>query len=465
MANQVLSRPMFKQSPTASAVAPTVSGLGSMTTPDQNAAALKNMFSPQVPLARPAQSFPTPESGYKRGGEVIDGVAHFADGAEVVAPAREIPAYAREGYDPTTPEAAQRYLEPSTSQFRRDASQPMPSLDPNATDPETLRVLRDREEILRRRKGIDEAGHKFEELRKTPAPPGYLEAMPESVYRQRTEQSLAPLREAQQQAEARVAAEPQTPQQTAAERLRAAGIASLTPEARMAMEDQDRRDQTVPGGMFSRAVGPAAAASAPAAPPAKPPTDLELQLQSIKARREQSDQDKEQNKYLALLSAGLGMMAGTNRNAFANIGAGGQQGVQTYAGLEKARREDEATRRHEDIQMAQLAQQKQIAMAQLAQDPETIRTYAVLGGATANSTPEQRQAAVKKGFEFMQSKDAIKHASDLLKLSATDPLLLTPEQKTELGKIVYGSVSSGVGTQGGRPAGWGGQLVSPAPTR
>jgi hypothetical protein len=93
MANQVLSRPMFQQSAAKSGQLAPTSGLGSMTTPDQNAQALKTMFAPQIPVAPVPQ--PSPGQGYKRGGEVIDGVAHFADGAEVVAP-------------------------PSTSQFQRD---------------------------------------------------------------------------------------------------------------------------------------------------------------------------------------------------------------------------------------------------------------------------------------------------------------------------------------------------------
>jgi hypothetical protein len=166
------------------------------------------------------------------------------------------------------------------------------------------------------------------------------------------------------------------------------------------------------------------------------------------------------------------MMAGTNRNAFANIGAGGQQGIATFAGLEKARREDDASRRQEQyqqdqltLQNKQLAQQRELTMAQIDKDPDAIRTYAVLGGATSKSTPEERQAAVKRGYDFVQQKDSVKRADELLKLSASDPLLLTPEQKAELTKIVYGSVSSGVISQGARPTGWGGQLVSPAPTR
>jgi len=50
----------------------------------------------------------------------------------------------------------------------------------------------------------------------------------------------------------------------------------------------------------------------------------------LKGRREDLAKDKEQNKYLALLQAGLGIMGGTSRYAGANIGPGASQGVAAY---------------------------------------------------------------------------------------------------------------------------------------
>jgi hypothetical protein len=44
-----------------------------------------------------------------------------------------------------------------------------------------------------------------------------------------------------------------------------------------------------------------------------------------------------QDKYLAMLQAGLGMMSGTSPYAMANIGQGGMQGVAAYAGAKKQR--------------------------------------------------------------------------------------------------------------------------------
>jgi hypothetical protein len=63
----------------------------------------------------------------------------------------------------------------------------------------------------------------------------------------------------------------------------------------------------------------------------------------LKDRRGQMAADKEQNKYLALLQAGLGMMGGTSRYAGANIGQGASQGIAAYmAGQKQASADDRA---------------------------------------------------------------------------------------------------------------------------
>jgi hypothetical protein len=63
----------------------------------------------------------------------------------------------------------------------------------------------------------------------------------------------------------------------------------------------------------------------------------------LKDRKEQMGKDKETNKYLALLQAGLGMMGGTSRYAGANIGQGASQGVAAYmAGRKQESADDRA---------------------------------------------------------------------------------------------------------------------------
>jgi hypothetical protein len=63
----------------------------------------------------------------------------------------------------------------------------------------------------------------------------------------------------------------------------------------------------------------------------------------LKDRRRELAKDKETNKYLALLQAGLGMMGGTSQYAGANIGQGASQGVAAYmAGRKQESADDRA---------------------------------------------------------------------------------------------------------------------------
>jgi hypothetical protein len=101
-----------------------------------------------------------------------------------------------------------------------------------------------------------------------------------------------------------------------------------------------------------------AAANAPAAPAEKPLSKLEQYQQalasSIEKRREGVAKQREQDKYMALLSAGLGMMGGTSRNAFANIGAGGQQGIQSLMASNKDRTAEENALLSGDLNLMKL---------------------------------------------------------------------------------------------------------------
>jgi hypothetical protein len=63
----------------------------------------------------------------------------------------------------------------------------------------------------------------------------------------------------------------------------------------------------------------------------------------LKDQRAESTKNKETNKYLALLQAGLGMMGGTSQYAGANIGQGASQGVAAYlAGQKQTSADDRA---------------------------------------------------------------------------------------------------------------------------
>jgi hypothetical protein len=462
MANQVLSRPMFKQSQTANPVAPTVGGIGGMTTPDQNAQALKNMFAPTVPAARPTQSFPVPQAMYKRGGEVIDGVAHFAEGDEVVAPQSLIP---QRTYGGTSPDPAdtrsyrERYGLPALSQFQRDVGAGLDKIggkikeaftgtEPTQAEIDAAKARAqpgmDALEDLKTRTNAAEEARKEIQRRNAAAPasPSYLRSSDPATFeaetRAREEHDAQTLAQAQGAVPA-ARPNPVTEQEATVERLRAATRAALAAPVTGASFMEEAASSPGLNRVTTSPMAPAL--SPPVTPPALPPVanGQELQLQSIKARREQSEKDREQNKWMGLLSAGLGMMAGKDKNAFANIGAGGQQGIATFSSLEKARREDEATRRHEDIQMAQLAQQKtlsenqlrqqkELTLAQLAKDPETVRTYAALGGWKAGDPPEKFQEAVLAGALRVKEPDRIKALQDYITASQNPMSGITPEK-------------------------------------
>jgi hypothetical protein len=64
-------------------------------------------------------------------------------------------------------------------------------------------------------------------------------------------------------------------------------------------------------------------------------------MKNIESQAEAAKKSGDQNKYLALMQAGFGMMASQSPYAATGIGQGAMTGIGTYAGLEKGRREDE----------------------------------------------------------------------------------------------------------------------------
>lgn len=74
----------------------------------------------------------------------------------------------------------------------------------------------------------------------------------------------------------------------------------------------------------------------------RPKSAFDAFIEDIKASREDLKKQQAQDKYMALLSAGLGMMSGTSPNAFANIGQGAQAGVASYGASQKQRAAERA---------------------------------------------------------------------------------------------------------------------------
>jgi len=84
---------------------------------------------------------------------------------------------------------------------------------------------------------------------------------------------------------------------------------------------------------------------------------LDLLLEDIKNRRAASAEEKENNKWMALMQAGLAIAGGRSPHALQNVGAGGLQGAQAYAASEKERRAEDRALFSEEAQV-RLAQEK-----------------------------------------------------------------------------------------------------------
>ena len=176
-----------------------------------------------------------------------------------------------------------------------------------------------------------------------------------------------------------------------------------------------------------------------------------------------SKQQREVDNYMALLSAGLGMMGGTSPYASANIGQGAQQGIATFQRSAAQRAQEER-----DILSGQLAMEKygplrEIQKEQLAakeryntamlearglKDKEAIRQRGErLTQASRNSDIEllKQMLDLNEKRVIAESKTAFTDASkEQIKAQAQIDLLNRPEYR-EVYKRVYGFDPGGKG--------------------
>lgn len=149
----------------------------------------------------------------------------------------------------------------------------------------------------------------------------------------------------------------------------------------------------------------------------------------LKDRKGQMAKDKETNKYLALLQAGLGMMGGTSRYAGANIGQGASQGVAAYmAGRKQESADDRALQQGmlglsraslyekmhlEDIKRKALADNnmKLYREADLAIKQQNAKTNALKAGILG--TAKQREFNMKAEKSWQDSPDYAALIKDL----------------------------------------------------
>jgi hypothetical protein len=438
MANDpVLQRSMFqKQAPTAPSVAPSVGlGIGSVTTPDQNAQAMRSLFQPTVSMSMP-MPMQEPVQSFQEGGLATPLVAQYnfrnrqyqnppsyaerTDPVQFEAdrPAREAAAAAekeaesaryaaeadryrmlnaqrRQAIDDA--DALARYPAPK-SQFRRDVESVLPSL------PTEERVRKNAEDFARireaRQNALQEQQTALEDYRK--GSPGSAVG---DYFRSLTPEELKARAEERAAAEKKLEAEGARIGSTFTRSMDAVaaprrGIASVDMSSGMGGGEAYSADPS--RSIMSQIERKEAPAPAPAREREKGP--LSVILSDIKAERAA---ERRENALLALMQAGFAMAAGRSPNALSNIGAGGQAGIGAFAAMERASREDAAARRREAIQL-------DLANRQLEKDPEAVRTYAILGGYKPGDPKESYSAAVAKGFNATQSKEGPKLAAAII---------------------------------------------------
>lgn len=160
-------------------------------------------------------------------------------------------------------------------------------------------------------------------------------------------------------------------------------------------------------------------ANAPVVPPATPPATAMAtapaapsKFEELFAKREENlAKQKEQDKYMALLSAGLGMMGGTSPFAAANIGAGAQQGVQALLHSNAARTAEENA-----ILSGRLGLEKINAAKEQALQSQALREK-IFGAQNARLTEQGKEQAAARTERLSQAQ--MKEIQDSLENRAT----------------------------------------------
>ena len=131
-------------------------------------------------------------------------------------------------------------------------------------------------------------------------------------------------------------------------------------------------------------------------PPVPPGNEMFGPDASLAPTRDPAMSARDQNKWLAVLQAGLGMLAADGPNAAANIGKGGMAGVAAFQDWERTRKAEEARDRQLDIMdkyregQIEVARQNADTRIQEAQNRMLI---AEMNASRAIGAAAQRQAA------------------------------------------------------------------------
>jgi soluble lytic murein transglycosylase-like protein len=146
-------------------------------------------------------------------------------------------------------------------------------------------------------------------------------------------------------------------------------------------------------------------------------SEFALLRKSIEDQRASSREEAKQDKYMALLSAGLGIMGGTSPNALQNIGAGARQGLTEYASARKGRREEEKDLITAETNLARFKTLEDYRKDQLAQTAEANKSRAAMA---------QQLADIKRSGNY---REAVKMWAD-----SEDKVALEQDLEKRFGK-------------------------------
>lgn len=167
----------------------------------------------------------------------------------------------------------------------------------------------------------------------------------------------------------------------------------------------------------------------------RPKSAFDAFIEDIKASREDLKKQQAQDKYMALLSAGLGMMSGTSPNAFANIGQGAQAGVASYGASQKQRAAERAAL-NKNLLMGQRYQSMENIANRTADINEARYRAAAAaraaGSGDANYWKEQKILDQREAVISRQIKDGEAIVGATLKRKYGDnPYALTDKQRAD----------------------------------
>ena len=119
----------------------------------------------------------------------------------------------------------------------------------------------------------------------------------------------------------------------------------------------------------------------------------------LKDQKEAIAKDKEQNKYLALLQAGLGIMGGTSPYAGANIGQGAGQGVAAYLAGQKQSSADTRALQQGMLGLTRAELYDKMHTADLAQKKESKAESTKISALRQKATEREGMEKLAAGIE------------------------------------------------------------------